>query len=91
VHCKIELLGQAPPGVLVSGNRKTTKGGHPMSQESHLAELERKHRALDQEIQSERLSRNSDTLRLTSMKREKLHLKDEIEKLKAKLVSKTLH
>jgi hypothetical protein len=53
-----------------------------MAIESHLAELEKRHQALDQEI-SEALTHPSiDDLRLVELKRRKLHVKDEIVRLK---------
>jgi hypothetical protein len=53
-----------------------------MAIESHLAELEKRHQALEQEI-SEALTRPSiDDLRLVELKRRKLHVKDEIMRLK---------
>ena len=53
-----------------------------MAIESHLAELERRHQALEQEI-SEALSHPStDGLKIAELKRRKLHVKDEIARLK---------
>ena len=53
-----------------------------MAIESHLAELERRHQALDQEI-SEALAHPSiDGLRVAELKRKKLYVKDEIARLK---------
>ena len=53
-----------------------------MAIESHLAELERRHQALDQEI-SEALAHPSiDGLRIAELKRKKLSVKDEIARLK---------
>jgi hypothetical protein len=53
-----------------------------MTIESHLAELERKHQALEQEI-SEALSHPSmDDLQIAELKRRKLLVKDEIARLK---------
>ncbi len=53
-----------------------------MSIQSHLTELERKHQALEREIEAERIHPGRDTLRLTELKRRKLSLKDEIAKLR---------
>jgi hypothetical protein len=50
--------------------------------ETHLAELERRHQALDKEIEIETIHPASDDLKLAELKRRKLVLKDEIEKLK---------
>ena len=53
-----------------------------MAIESHLAELEKRHQALEQEI-SEALAHPSiDDLKLVELKRRKLHVKDEIMRLK---------
>ena len=53
-----------------------------MAIESHLAELERRHHALDLEI-SEALSHPSaDDLKIAELKRRKLQVKDEITRLK---------
>jgi len=55
--------------------------GH-MAIQSHLAELERRHQALEQEI-SEALSHPStDGLKVAELKRRKLHVKDEIARLR---------
>ena len=62
-----------------------------MSLETHLAELERKHRTLDTAIEVELQHANSDEARLSSLKRKKLQLKDAITKLRKEIVSKTLH
>jgi hypothetical protein len=54
-----------------------------MSMQSHLAELERKHQALDEEI-SECLTHPAvDDLRVVELKRKKLQVKDEIERLRS--------
>jgi len=52
-----------------------------MAMQSHLAELERRHQALEQEL-SEALSHPSiDGLKIAELKRKKLHVKDEIARL----------
>ena len=53
-----------------------------MTQPSHLAELERKHQALEREIQDAMAHPGTDALKLAALKRRKLQLKDEIEKLR---------
>ncbi len=53
-----------------------------MSVDSHLAELLRRHQALDKQIESEMAHSSVDEIRLTELKRKKLYLKDKIEKLK---------
>jgi hypothetical protein len=53
-----------------------------MAIESHLAELERRHQALEQEL-TEALSHPSiDGLEIAELKRKKLHVKDAIARLK---------
>jgi hypothetical protein len=54
-----------------------------MSVESHLAELERRHRALDEEIQDAMTHPGTDDLQIAELKRRKLHIKDEIARLKS--------
>lgn len=54
-----------------------------MSMESHLAELERRHRALEREIEEAVNHPSTDTVVLASLKRRKLQLKDEITRLRA--------
>ena len=57
-----------------------------MAIESHLAELQRRHQALEQEI-SEALSHPStDDLKIAELKRRKLHVKDEISRLKQEAI-----
>jgi hypothetical protein len=53
-----------------------------MAIESHLAELEKRHQALDQEISEALTHASIDDLRLVELKRRKLHVKDEIVRLK---------
>jgi len=57
-----------------------------MSIQSHLTELERKHEALEREIEAERTHPSSDSLRLVELKRRKLSLKDEITRLQEETV-----
>jgi hypothetical protein len=53
-----------------------------MAIESHLAELERRHQALDAEICEALAHPSSDGLKIVELKRRKLHVKDEIARLK---------
>jgi len=57
-----------------------------MTMETHLAELERRHEALEREIEDALHHPGIDTLSLTELKRRKLSLKDEIEKLRTQSV-----
>jgi hypothetical protein len=52
-----------------------------MSLQSHLAQLTRKHRALEREIEAEAHRPSGDGARLSELKRRKLTLKDEIHRL----------
>ncbi|HEX2554798.1 MAG TPA: DUF465 domain-containing protein [Microvirga sp.] len=53
-----------------------------MPLQNHLTELERKHQALEREIQEALTHPSSSDFRLAELKRKKLQLKDEITKLK---------
>ncbi|EAQ34984.1 hypothetical protein NB311A_11005 [Nitrobacter sp. Nb-311A] len=53
-----------------------------MAIQAHLAELERKHRILDSELHDALRHLSTDDLRIAELKRRKLMLKDEIERLK---------
>ena len=59
-----------------------------MSLESHLAELERRHQALQREIEVAQTHPAVDDLEIVTLKRRKLQLKDQIEKIKG---AQTLH
>jgi hypothetical protein len=54
-----------------------------MSLQTHLHELEKKHQALEEAIREAVASPSSSDLDVAEMKRKKLQLKDEIERLKA--------
>jgi hypothetical protein len=53
-----------------------------MALEAHLSELSEKHRALDRKIEEELARPTTDDLVIAELKRQKLRLKDEIERLK---------
>jgi hypothetical protein len=53
-----------------------------MSMQSHLAELEKKHQALEQEIDDCLTHPAVDDLKIVELKRKKLLVKDEIERLR---------
>jgi hypothetical protein len=53
-----------------------------MAIESHLAELERKHQALELEISEALTHPSADDLQIAELKRKKLHVKDEIARLR---------
>jgi hypothetical protein len=54
-----------------------------MSMEAHLAELERRHRALEAEIVEARAHPSIDDLQIVELKRRKLLVKDEIARLQS--------
>jgi hypothetical protein len=53
-----------------------------MAIESHLAELEKRHQALDQEISEALTHPSTDDLAVVELKRRKLYVKDEIARLR---------
>ena len=52
-----------------------------MSIQTHLAELERRHQALEQEINEAQTHPATDDLKIAELKRRKLQVKDEIVRL----------
>lgn len=54
-----------------------------MSLDAHLEELAEKHRDLDRRIEKEEAHPGSDDVTIHELKKQKLRLKDEIERLKA--------
>jgi hypothetical protein len=62
-----------------------------MSLESHLTELVRRHQAIEQSIAAEEAHLSADNLKVHELKRKKLQLKDEIEKLKQEAHVPTQH
>ncbi|GJE28127.1 YdcH family protein [Methylobacterium organophilum] len=60
-----------------------------MSLQTHLSQLEAKHEALEKEIHDAQQAPSIDDLRVAELKRKKLFLKDEIERLRP--ASQTLH
>ena len=52
-----------------------------MSLSSHLQELRKKHQNLAQQVEQAQRSPGSDDLQVTALKKEKLKLKEEIERL----------
>jgi len=52
-----------------------------MTAQARVAELEQQHHALEKEIAEALKHRSTDDLEIVELKRQKLHLKDEIERL----------
>jgi len=53
-----------------------------MALDAHLVELSEKHRALDRKIEEELARPTADDLKIAEWKRQKLRLKDEMERLR---------
>jgi hypothetical protein len=53
-----------------------------MAIESHLAELEKRHQALEQELNEALTHPSTDDLKVVELKRRKLYVKDEIARIK---------
>jgi hypothetical protein len=53
-----------------------------MTIQAHLAELERKHRALEEEIAEAMTHPSTDDLKIAELKRRKLLVKDEIQRIR---------
>jgi hypothetical protein len=62
-----------------------------MSMASHLSALEQKHRSLEQQLEDELSRPSADDIRIRELKRQKLKLKDEINRLRAAPPGETLH
>ncbi len=62
-----------------------------MSLQSHLTELVRRHQAIEVAIASEACHPSANELKVLELKRKKLVLKDEIEKLKLETKAPTRH
>jgi len=54
-----------------------------MTTEGHVAALERRHRELDRQIESEMSHLSHDDLVIAALKRKKLEIKDELQKLQS--------
>jgi hypothetical protein len=79
---KRSILGLGCKGVGRSGPGIGRKEICHMAIESHLAELEKRHQALEQEISEALTHPSSDDLQIAELKRKKLHVKDEITRLR---------
>jgi hypothetical protein len=64
-------------------SRRSKQEEPTMQLHNHLTELERKHQALEREIQDALAHPSTDDTRVAELKRRKLHLKDEITRLKS--------
>jgi hypothetical protein len=62
-----------------------------MAIQAHLVELERKHEVLENELHEALQHLSTDDLQILELKRRKLMLKDEIERLKKNTAGSTVH
>ena len=62
-----------------------------MSIDSHLSELMRRHQAIEEAILDEENHPAADDLKIHELKRKKLHLKDQIERLKKQAQTTAAH
>ena len=83
-HCAVMYQGRAASMTV----NEEPNGEQPMSLESHLVELQRKHGDLQREIDDAMTHPSVDPLEIARLKRRKLAIKDEMEKLR---VEQTRH
>ena len=62
-----------------------------MAIQAHLVELERKHKSLENELHDALIHVSTDDLQIAELKRRKLMVKDEIERLRQAATAETLH
>lgn len=62
-----------------------------MSMTAHIAELERKHQALDRKIADELALPAKDSVKIAALKRQKLIIKDEISRLRSSPPKPSIH
>lgn len=62
-----------------------------MSMQSHLSELVKRHEALEKEIEAALIHPATSDQKLKELKLKKLHVKEEIEKVKSKITAPALH
>jgi hypothetical protein len=74
-HCRFGTMGETRP----------TAWRSDMALDARLEELSEKHRALDRKIEEELSRPTADDLKIAEWKRQKLRLKDEIERLRHQL------
>ena len=62
-----------------------------MAIQAHLVELERKHKSLENELHEALIHVSTDDLQIAELKRRKLMVKDQIERLKHAASDETVH
>jgi hypothetical protein len=60
-----------------------TETEESMALDAHVTELSDKHRVLEKQIETEMARPSADDIEISKLKREKLRIKDELERLKA--------
>ena len=63
----------------------------PMAIQAHLAELEKKHEALEHQLHEALTHPSTDDITIVEIKRRKLQVKDEIERLRSTAAADTVH
>lgn len=77
-----DLRGLAVQHSPDDASRVTAEGRSIMSAETHLSQLERRHKMLEEQIADAKLHSSIDDLKIVELKRQKLQLKDEIERIR---------
>ena len=72
-------------GFVTMGETRPTAWRSDMALDARLEELSEKHRALDRKIEEELSRPTADDLKIAEWKRQKLRLKDELERLRHQL------
>ena len=62
-----------------------------MAIQAHLVELERKHKSLESELHEALIHVSTDDLQIAELKRRKLMVKDQIERLRQAAAVETIH
>ena len=62
-----------------------------MAIQAHLVELERKHKTLESELHEALIHVSTDDLQIAELKRRKLMVKDQIERLRQAAAVETIH
>ena len=85
VHCHVDFIVQPNPKLGFLNLPRSFR----IALQAHLVELERKHKVLESELHDALLHLSTDDLRIVELKRRKLIVNDEIERLRQ--TSATLH
>jgi hypothetical protein len=85
VHHRFSLgrLDKSPPICHTHGVENLIETEESMALDAHVNELSDKHRVLEKQIETEMARPSADDIEISKLKREKLRIKDELERLKA--------